>query len=560
MKKRILSAFLAICLVVTLLPTLALASETTLSDMPSDYSTAALKAAVSNGLLKGSDGKILPNDPLTRAQMAAIIVRAFGATEEALLTGYTDVSSAAWYYKDLGKAVKMKVLQGDGVRLNPEDTISRQQAFAVLARALKLKDGTSADLSGFSDKSSVASWAVGTTAAMVNAGFIQGSNGKLNPTANISRKDFAVMMNNIFKTYVNSTNAVTELAAGTVLINVPGTSLKDVTVKGDLIIGDGVGNGDVTLDNVIVTGRLIVRGVGLNSIIILGNSSVGEVVVSKVDVNVRIAVEGGANVEIVYINDGKDDVIVEGSVDKLVIDAPTVPVTIKGGTVGEVSVNSNNATVMVDKTATVTSMTASGSEPTLTVQGAVKTLTATAGATGATIEVAKGGVVDTVNAGAPDTAISGEGSVKNANVSGNNVSVDTKGTEVKVSEGVTGTTAGGNDVKPGETANTGTGTTGGSPGGGGGGGSSVAVSAISVTGDAVVGATLTAAPTPAGATGTYQWKSSDSADGTYENIIGATSSTYTIDSAYAGKFIKVTFTASGNYTGTKTSVATAALV
>ena len=83
----------------------------------------------------------------------------------------------------------------------------------------------------------------------------------------------------------------------------------------------------------------------------------------------------------------------------------------------------------------------------------------------------------------------------------------------------------------------------------------VPVSAITVTGDAVVGATLTAAPTPGAATGTYQWKSSDTADGTYVNITGATSSTYVIEGAYAGKFIKVTFTATGSYTGTQTSVA-----
>src|SRR5665648_91712 len=77
----------------------------------------------------------------------------------------------------------------------------------------------------------------------------------------------------------------------------------------------------------------------------------------------------------------------------------------------------------------------------------------------------------------------------------------------------------------------------------------IAVRDITVTGDAVAGATLTAAPTPGAATGAYQWKSSDSADGTYANITGATSSTYVINDAYAGKFIKVTFTATGSYSG-----------
>jgi hypothetical protein len=87
----------------------------------------------------------------------------------------------------------------------------------------------------------------------------------------------------------------------------------------------------------------------------------------------------------------------------------------------------------------------------------------------------------------------------------------------------------------------------------GGGSSTIPVSAISVTGNAVVGSTLTAAPIPSGATGSYQWQVADAGDGTYANILGATSSAYVIDGAYAGKFIKVTFIASGSYIGTLSS-------
>ncbi|NLT58258.1 MAG: S-layer homology domain-containing protein [Clostridiales bacterium] len=457
MKKRILSVLLAVCLMATALPVLA-ASETGFPDMPQDYSTAALETAVANGLLGGADGLILPDAPLTRAQMAAIVVRAFGATAAAPLAGYADVSESAWYYADLGKAVQMKVLQGDGANLNPDDSISRQQAFAVLARALKLDEGTPADLAAFSDSGDVAAWAVGATAAMVKAGFIQGAGGVLNPTANISRKDFAVMMGNIVKTYIKTAGVVTELAEGTVLVNVPGVTLQDVEVKGDLIIGDGVGDGDVILDNVSVTGRMIVRGGGVNSIIIRGSSAVGTVVISKVDGHVRIAVEGDATVEVIYINDGKDDVIVEGNVDRLVVDAPAVPVTIQNGTVGEVAITAADAQVTVAKGAAVTAMTASGTQPSLTIEGSVTTLTAAAGAAGAKIEVAAGGSIDTVLAGAAGTTIGGEGSVKNATISGENVSVNTKGTEVTV-------VAGGSQTAPDDSGST----SGGSQTGGGGG-------------------------------------------------------------------------------------------
>ena len=45
----------------------------------------------------------------------------------------------------------------------------------------------------------------------------------------------------------------------------------------------------------------------------------------------------------------------------------------------------------------------------------------------------------------------------------------------------------------------------------------------------------------------------DTAGGTYTNISGATNSTYTIDSAYVGKYIKVTATGSGSYSASVTS-------
>src|ERR1035437_5004226 len=80
------------------------------------------------------------------------------------------------------------------------------------------------------------------------------------------------------------------------------------------------------------------------------------------------------------------------------------------------------------------------------------------------------------------------------------------------------------------------------------------VSALTVTGDAVVGATLTAVPTPGAAKGTYQWTISDTMGGTYTNI-GANSNTYVPVTGDEGKFIKVLFTASGNYTGLLKSVA-----
>jgi uncharacterized repeat protein (TIGR02543 family) len=81
-----------------------------------------------------------------------------------------------------------------------------------------------------------------------------------------------------------------------------------------------------------------------------------------------------------------------------------------------------------------------------------------------------------------------------------------------------------------------------------------------ITGTPKVGVTLTAgALTPSGATATYQWQICATAGGTYANISGATSTTYTPVADDATKFIKVAATGTGNYSGTVTSTATAAV-
>ncbi len=79
-----------------------------------------------------------------------------------------------------------------------------------------------------------------------------------------------------------------------------------------------------------------------------------------------------------------------------------------------------------------------------------------------------------------------------------------------------------------------------------------------ITGTPRVGQVLTAgALTPAGATASYQWKIADTVGGTYSNIVGATSSTYTVVAGNLGKFIKVVATGTGSYTDTATSAAKA---
>lgn len=335
------------------------APEGGFADMPDNWSTAALNKAVGNGLLMGyTDGDqtlIKPDNPLTRAELAAVVNRAFASTSEADISNVTDVAGTAWYAGDMAKAVKMGTFALD-TKMRPDDKITRQEAFAVLARAFKLT-GTDADykaLGKFTDKADIAAWALKDLDGLAAAGYVQGSAGKLNPKANITRAEFAVVMDNLVKQYIDEAGTVTEVvAAGNVMVRVAGVTLKDVTVKGDLIIADGVGEGDVTLDSVTVEGRTVVRGGGENSIIIKGNSDLGKIIVAKVDGVVRIVVEGNAGVEIIYVDDGSDDVIVEGTIGTLEVAGDNVTVTAVNAAITNGVVNGDNSKIILSQNSTI---------------------------------------------------------------------------------------------------------------------------------------------------------------------------------------------------------------
>lgn len=459
MAKKFFSIFLAFVLVLGMLPVIG-ASATdaapTFPDMPDNWATKALESAVANGILTGyDDGKLWPNNPLTRAQMATIITRAFGATENADISAYSDVKSTDWFAGSIAKAVKMGVMQGYDGKMSPNDNITREQAFVVLARALKLDTATEANKS-FSDSGDVSDWAKGHIFAMVNAGYIQGSDGKLNPKANITRAEFAQVIYNVIKQYIKAAGEYTTVADGNVMVSVPGVTLKNVTINGDLIVGDGVGDGNLTLENVAVKGRLVARGGGVNSIIIKGGSVEGKVVVAKVDGKIRVSVEGGADVEVIVVDDGKDDVVIEGTIGTVQVNAPDVPVAIQNATVSKVEVNCEGAAkVTVSQDAKVTNVVVGDK------------------AGGSAINVA--GQVSKIETSAPETTVSGTGSVGTVTAkSGADGTTVTTPNTVVANQGATGVTAGGGQEVPqnGSTTNNSSGSGVVTPPSGGGGGDS----------------------------------------------------------------------------------------
>lgn len=456
----------------------AAAEPMSFADMPAEsyWSFASLNAAVKNGLLNGFDVNgtdyIKPEAALTRAQMATVVNRAFGAKVAASLAGVADVPSYSWFAADMGKAIHMGTFMKD-TKMRPNDNITRQEAFVVLARAFVLKSADTSPLNAFSDKAQIASWALPELSAMKAAGYIQGSGGMLKPLDTITRAEFATVMDNMVKQYIDVAGTYTEVVAkGNVIVRVAGVTLDGVDVNGDLVIGDGVGDGNANLNNIAVSGRALIRGGGQNSVVFSGSATdVQNIVIARSpDGRVRILTQEGvvlAEAEVA----GDSDVILEGTFGSITVVSEDVTVTALNATITNVSVPGVNSTVILSGTTTVNTVSVSGSQSDVVVQ---------AGATAQTVQVAAAGVT-----------VSGAGTVTNVAVQsgGDNASITTPNTVTTVATGATGVVAGGTAVPAGGTAtnnSTGTSATVTQPATGGGTPAmSISIAAVAANGNAV---------------------------------------------------------------------------
>ena len=234
-------------------------------DFPKNsWSTEAMTAAVDNGLLVGtSETTIEPRKNLTRAEFAAIITRAFGATEKADISKFKDVDADKWYAEPIAKVVQMGVMNGTGdTTFAPDAFMKREDVILSLARVLFVNGDDTSVLDQFSDKAKIDNWSVKAIAGMVSEGYVHGyEDGTIRPLNLITREELAQLFHNIFKTYISEDGEFDSVAKkGSVIVRSKYVTLKDVTIDGDLIMADGIGDGDFRISNVHVTGKIIARG------------------------------------------------------------------------------------------------------------------------------------------------------------------------------------------------------------------------------------------------------------------------------------------------------------
>ena len=182
------------------------APGTTFTDIKNHANKAAIEELASRGIINGmGKGTFMPNHTMTRAQFAAIVVRALGLPQKPT-DNFTDVPSDAWCAACVGAAYTYGIVNGTtATTFNPNGTITRQEAAAMVARAAKLcgldtamsAAATKDMLAQFGDYRGVASWAKEPLAFCYAAGILDQSDLNIEPTKAILRCEIAQMLYNM---------------------------------------------------------------------------------------------------------------------------------------------------------------------------------------------------------------------------------------------------------------------------------------------------------------------------------------------------------------------------
>lgn len=182
----------------------------TFADMENHWAKEAVNDMGSRMVVSGVGNNMFePDRDITRAEFAAIIVRALGLKPGTGTNSFTDVNASDWYSDYIKTAYEYTIISGySSDKFGPTDKITREQAMTMIARAMKitrlkaeLTNGEAEKLlAGFGDAVKSADYAKNSIAASVKAGIVSGRNGKMiAPKDNITRAEVAVTVRRLLQ-------------------------------------------------------------------------------------------------------------------------------------------------------------------------------------------------------------------------------------------------------------------------------------------------------------------------------------------------------------------------
>lgn len=300
------------------------------------------------------------------------------------------------------------IIQGNNGKFNPNGQLTCAHFAAILARLLKLPAAKDA---GFSDNTPDA-WHYDAINRCAAAGILKGNlNGTVTPNAPITRERAMVMLGRALGIEPIENPDLTQFADGAQVASYARGMLAALIRAG--IVG-GVTADQLAPQNNITraaTVTILDRAIGTYA------DKAGETVNAN-----------GKGIVLVVA----DDVTVTGEVNKLLVPANDIEVTVKGSkNIDDITVSGDNSKVILDNASADNVMLDGEKSAVETKNGAkIDNVIVTENAPGANVNVGNGTTIKNVENHAEDTSITGNGTVKKVE-SDSDITVKTKETDVK---------------------------------------------------------------------------------------------------------------------------------
>lgn len=177
------------------------------TDVPADHWAAhVIKALSAKHIVDGmTDTTFGPNNQVTRAQFAAMLVRALDQNA-AGQQPFSDVAPGAWYASSVATAFNLGLISGrDELHFAPEALITREEMAAMIVRAHQVKHAglqpaVSNTAVSFGDENEMSDWAKEAIQTAASLGLIQGQDqDKFAPQGVTTRAESAQVIYNLLQ-------------------------------------------------------------------------------------------------------------------------------------------------------------------------------------------------------------------------------------------------------------------------------------------------------------------------------------------------------------------------
>ena len=132
-----------------------------------------LETLIENDIIQGTGGGLNLSGDVTRAEFAAMALRALGLKEQAYEANFIDVAEGDWYANIVSAAVSAGWLHGyEDKTFRPNAPITREEMAAVAAAVTG--GAAEEDKTGFTDQGSFSDWSRPLISASAGRGLISG--------------------------------------------------------------------------------------------------------------------------------------------------------------------------------------------------------------------------------------------------------------------------------------------------------------------------------------------------------------------------------------------------